>query len=364
MSDYCLSSRSLSSMFLVISSIQRNVYYYALSSDDMISYSTAERIISSSYGSLWRSIFVHLNAKYQILLFQFLINTIVFMWQYTSSWLTYFITSVSGIKLLYKVLFKQPGILIPFIISFLIIPLGSTDTFAITKIESLFGLDGSTQIRMWNATKNSQYSVLYEILDFGMNIFSGLFGGVKLSDRYIRWATEKMISVVMVIESTKIRKIDITKLFTGSDNIFIPVKTEDIACFDKESIYIDYNDSDIRTFYDKVTTKEYIKEIEKEEKKKGGSKRDKKERIQKRIELQDNTIRKCISGCNQRNRTIKGEWCKGECGSTMGFGNSWCRIEPNTSRHRDVKRQGWDYCHTDRVSEKPLCFTGSRFLPC
>src|SRR5436190_835588 len=92
---------------------------YIMAEEDLISYSTSKRIVNSAFMLPWRTAFSSFTLDSQVRIFQTMINIVSILYIYVfASWTLSLFTTVSGIKKLQNVFFRQPAYVIPFFASF------------------------------------------------------------------------------------------------------------------------------------------------------------------------------------------------------------------------------------------------------
>ena len=76
----------------------------------------------------------------------------------------------------------------------------------------------------------------------------------------------------------------------------------------------------------------------------------------------------CIGKCETRVKTLSGNYCSSDCSKTPAFGSrEWCWIEPASkgANTRDTYLgKPYDYCDSQKLSKKKLCFTGVSYEEC
>lgn len=327
--------------------------YYGLDKDDLLSFSTAKKFVSSPMGAGWRILFPGVELNDQILFFQLLCNSLVFIWQYSSSWTVYMITSFSGIKRLYRLFFSQPFFLISFITSLLLTALTNTDKHSLEVLFSLFQISKEEAERILSLALDTNTRLLFDALKHPLLVFAGYLS-IDISDERILEIAQSLSKVVGMGVGIGIRGLSDKFALTALESL-----PGEKACIPEEAMYITFNDEDVQEFYRAITSPEYGKSL------KGMKRRDK----IPLLEVRKDGAPICLGECKRRAKTRSGTLCKKQCGSSVklpfGLGNitdEWCEIEPITVRDKEVAKRGWDYC--DSSKEVKACMTGGRWLPC
>lgn len=337
---------------------------YVMEESDLMSYNTAKRIVNSTFMTPWRKTFAQFTPDSQVRLFQTMINIVSTLYIYVfASWTLYFFTTVSGVKKLQTIFFKQQGYIIPFFLSFYFRLLEEREMVVVRKIENALGISGSYEAIL-EGIKFKNVQLVYSAVQPGITSIARRFGFddppaesvTDLSEILVRMSLDTIASQTENFLFPNVTKPSITAVYMDLDDI-------EVGCYIKERDQIDFDDSDIIEFYDKIRRQGYLKEIRKQIKREGKSKKKKviKLEMERRLEIRGVDGQPiCLTGCKKRAKA-KSTWCEGPCGKTVEyFGKPWCHVEPNVSRGG----VDWEYCDPVRESEKELCFSGYRYRQC
>jgi hypothetical protein len=327
-----------------------------LDKDDMLSIYGAKKLLRSSR-------FVHDNATAYLsennaaAAIFVAVNMGVLTYQYSyASWFLYFVTTVSGIKKLYKVIFKNPIMGLFFFASFYFKVLeGTADEAKFNAIAETFGLPAHKnfvgQTFMTSVVENVPETVAgYNVTGFRntakqtMKTVAGIVvsgqvegAGVKLNDA--------LLSVKYTPSVSTVRN---AAIYVSSNDIFTEAEIQEYADFLSENL---------------SKIKKHVKH------RVGKNKRRRKLELQRMVERRAETGELiCLNECKRRVKTQMGCYCEGDCGKTFLIGkDSWCYVDPKKCKHGKSlpKYNGRPYAKCDAAKlAPPKCWTGVRWKDC
>ncbi len=245
-------------------------------------------------------------------------------YQYTNSWTLYYLTSISGINKLKKVLFRNPLYLIIFYTSFFIRPVTGIDSELIKS---------PTKVKEFFDKLNIPYKK--ELLP----VISGIYEkkGYNLVD---------MLSGVIKNEQIAIQKsIPQGCYITARDSFF-------------------YDDTDIREHSDKID------ELQNTIKKKYKKKSTRRKELNKQLIVKRGENDVCLDKCQPRIKTKSGCFCESGSESPGGlFSKSWCYVDPKTCPKKEkflpktITGRHYDY-YDDTKNKYKKCFNGRKYIDC
>ena len=334
------------------------IFSTVLDPNDMISLYGAKKILKSS-AFIYNNVTAYLSENNAANAIFLSVNLAVVAYQYIyATWFMYLISSMSGIKKLYKVILQNPILGIFFYFSFYFRLIGETDKQKFNEVAKFFDLD------------------------IHQNFLGSKFIGESMDKIAIKLTGEPVHGYKLVAKSL-IHKV-FSEQVVASLTEGIPLKISNLInnTVDKEdkhfrkiknaAVYISNRtletQRDFDEFSDFVTKNR--KDIEKQVKEEVGSrKRIKKLRLQQIIEKKTEEGEViCLDTCKPRIETAMGCYCEGDCGPTIFLsGSSWCYVDPNKCKRGKYldKYMGKPY---DRCNEKklttPKCFTGLKYKDC
>jgi hypothetical protein len=334
------------------------IFSLTLDPSDMISLYKAKKLLKIS-PFIHDNITAYLSENNAANAIFLAVNLAIVAYQYIyATWFLYLVTSVSGIKKLFKVIFQNPILGIFFYFSFYFRLIGETDKEKFNMVAKAFDLP------MHEDFIGSQF--LGESIDKIATTLSGeKVYGYKL---VLKNLVHKVFSEQIIAAKIEGLPIKIEQV------IEYTVRNEDriIREIDNTPVYI--SSRTIETQRDLDEFQEYVtknrREIEKQVKKEVGKKKQsRKLRLQQMVEKktpEGDVI--CLDVCKPRIKTAMGCYCEGDCGSTLFIaGSSWCYVDPaKCKKSRYLEKylgKTYDRCDEKNVSV-PKCFTGLRYKDC
>lgn len=334
-----------------------SVFKILLDPDDTLSLYSAKKLLRSSR-FVYDNATAYLSENNAAAAIFIAVNMGILTYQYAfASWFMYFVTSISGIKKLYKVIFKNPLLGVFFFLSFYFKILeGTADEAKFNAVAASLGLPKHEnfvgQTFMTAIVENVPESVA------GYNV-SG----------YRNVTKQTLKSVAGTLVSAQVEKIG-AKM---NEILFQAVKhTPEISDINNAAIYFSSRD-----IFDEAETQEYsdyirqnINVIKKDVKRRVG-----KNKQRRKLELQRVVERRsatgeivCLSECKGRVKTRMGCYCEGDCGKTFMIGKeSWCYVDPKKcKRGKQLPRyngKAYDKCDAAKITP-PHCWTGARWKEC
>ncbi len=339
-----------------------------LAPEDIVSLYRSKKLLKMN-NTIHRKMTAYMSEISAARMLQMILNLATITYQYGfASWFVYFVTSISGLKKIYKIIFRNPLYAPIFYTAFYLRVLeGTVDETKFNVIAQGLGLP-----KHIDAFGN-------KFLTHVVNILPQDFAGVQAYDN-------KTVSKILMkkiggaIAGGQAEAVG----FKGLDYIFGTKVPQEVAAIDPPAVYIkvrdqiDYDDTDIQEHF------EYIRKnrtrVRKELKKKINPKRKRQFRQALRKELE---IRRptgeivCLNECKRRVKTNMGCYCDSDCASTTFLsGRTWCWVDPKTcpkkakSLPRTTGLTGvggywtYDYCDPKKLSETAKCFSGDRYVDC
>jgi hypothetical protein len=334
------------------------IFSLVLDPNDMISLYQAKKLLKIS-PFIYNNVTSYLsdnNAANAIFL---AVNLAVVAYEYIyATWFLYLVTTVSGIKKLYRVIFQNPILGIFFYFSFYFRLLGETDKEKFDRVARAFDLP------------------IHE--DFlGSKFLGDSIDKISmlLSDSEIHGYKIVLKNLVRKVFSEQVVASKIEGLSIKIDQVLgYTVKNEDKIMREIQNAAVYINSRTIETQRDLDEFSEYVtvnrRDIEREIKEQIGKKKShRKLRLQQMVEQktpEGDVI--CLDVCKPRVETAMGCYCEGDCGTTMFIGgSSWCYVDPEKCKKGKYleKYMGktFDRCDGRNVT-LPKCFTGLRYKDC
>lgn len=343
-------------LFEGIATYANQVFTTLLDKDDMITIYGVKKLLRSS-GFIKANATAYLNEHNASIALFIAINMGVVTYQYAyASWFLYLVTTISGIKKLYHVIFKNPIMGIFFFASFYFKVLeGTADEQKFNAIATSLKLPKHKDF----TGQKFITSVVNEIPDLI---------GFKVSG-FRKTAKKTMRTVAGIVISGQVENIGVNLNNTMFETA---ISTPEISEVNHAAIYITphdiFEESDLQEYSEFV--EKNIKQINKAVKDKVGGKN----KHQRKMELQQVIERRtetgeviCLNQCKKRVKTRMGCYCEGDCGKTFMVGKqSWCYVDPTKCKRGKAlpKYNGysWDRCDTAKLSKN--CWTGVRWKEC
>lgn len=245
-----------------------------------------------------------------------------------ASWFMYLMTTYSGLKSIFKFIFKNPILGLFFLCTFYLRILAEGDKEKFNMVVSFFGMpkyEDVNALSFINATIGNVPRVLGETI-------------LGVED------TEAMSKII----SDSTRMTIISKVSVKIVELF-PVIIVVLYTIGKNRLVKEFNPVNVREFPDRKETEEVIEYI-----------KEKGRYIKKECD-------KYKESCKNRIKTMSGCYCEGECDSTVMGGKKWCYVdekkcgEKKKKLLRNFMGKSWDYCTGE---EKRTCFTGKKYIVC
>lgn len=304
-----------------------------LDNKDIVKYSTGKKI-KKVFDPFIEKIGLNYfseNTLIQLIITSINLSTVVYQYMY-ATWFMYFTTTFSGSKKIIGILGKNPLFSLMFYLSFYFKILGESDASKINLISDNLGLP---------SYKNT--------LEYQRNLILKVFEKVGIQSTNIdEYNFLKLIPKFDVsirgtdIVFSKLSSKTLDSLF--SENIKeLQVKPK--AWYKSERDNIEFDDSEIQEFYDKLKENpKFVKKL-------------------KKLKFK-NTI--CLDDCKQRMKTNSGCYCSSDCSPTLYGKRKWCYVDEASCKNKlDKTLLGYtfDYCDKYNVSKKK-CFTGIKYEDC
>lgn len=302
------------------------------------------------------------------------INLAMITYQYIyASWFLYLVTTISGVKKLYKMVLQNPILGIFFYISFYFRFLQESDKEKFNLIANAFDLpsyqDMAGQEVLMESMNRISLKLSGETLaEYGVeirNIISQVFS--EDIEKY----KDVVTNITYKVFSENVVPSTIEKFPEILENVLEYVmKQKQITQIKNPAIYVKdrtiETQRDLDEFVDFMT--KHRREIMKDVREK--SRKNKKKRkliLQKVLQKKENGDVICLDVCKPRIKTAMGCYCEGDCGQTLFLGNSsWCYVDPDKckkGRYLDkYLGKTYDKCNPKKVETK--CFTGLGYQNC
>lgn len=334
------------------------IFSTVLDPNDMISLYDAKKLLKTS-PFIYNNVTAYLSENNAVNAIFLAVNLAVVAYQYVyATWFMYLITSVSGIKKLYKVILQNPILGIFFYFSFYFRLVGETDKEKFNNVAKFFDLNIHEDFLGSKFIGESMDSIAVKLTGDKVH-------GYKLVTKNL---VHKVFSEQIVAAMTEGIPLTISQVLAYT------VRKEDakIREIQNAAVYID--NRDIETQRDLDEFSEYVtknkREIQKQVKEEiGNRKRARKLRLQQIVEKrtpEGDVI--CLDTCKPRIETAMGCYCEGDCGPTIFLaGSSWCYVDPNKCKKGKYLEKymgnAYDRCNEKNVTT-PKCFTGLKYKDC
>ena len=343
------------SLFARIANTANTLFKLLLSPDDMLSLYSAKKLLRSSE-------FVHANSTAYLsetnaaLAIFIAVNLGVLTYQYAyASWFLYLVTSYSGLKKLYHVIFKNQLLGVFYFASFYFKVLeGTADEVKFNIIARKLGLPMHADFVGQKFLTDTVEHLPEKIGNFNVT-------------GYRTVAKTSMKKVAGVVISQQVEGLGV-KL----GNVLYAVfrTTPEISEMSRAAVYLTNRDiiseSEIQEWYDYVLTNK--KKIKKELKVRGKKKRQLKLRLQQVIEKKTASGEViCLDECKSKVKTFMGCYCDGDCGKTILIGGyHWCYVDPRKCKKGKYlpTYRGYSYDRCDPSKKAVKCFTGLGYSDC
>jgi hypothetical protein len=290
-------------------------------------------------------------------------NLAVVAWQWifapTSTWFSYFTTSLSGLKKIYQCIFTNPLYGLLFYGTFYLKLLGGTsDEKRFDQVAKALNLPTHADMGV--------VKTFSKIIDYVPTwIIGDEITGYKLATRDL---LKKIVSGVTVFGTqTLIEKTLIDSIRKSNDKIS---KISNPAVYIDSRDRFDFDDTDIQDqiiFIKKEHTniKKYLKKHYNPKNKK----------IKKQMFMEIAQVKApdghviCLNKCQKRVKTQMGCYCEGDCGRTTFLsGKKWCWVDPEKCKKgkylEKYRGYAYDFCDNNKLSKKKKCFTGVSYTDC
>jgi len=339
-----------------IANFAHRIFGILLDKDDIFSLKNAESLLKS-YRFVYDNTTAYFSEITASALIYIAVNLGNLVYQYAyASWVLYFLTSKSGLKKLYKVVFQNPILGIFFFSSFYFRLLtGTADEENFNRIVKTFKLP-----------KHADFAGQKFLTSLVNNIPEKLLGqdisGYKLATKQV------LKSVLGILIAAQVEETPVKLERVLSTSILISDKVKSIS---KSAVYVAENDifkaDELRKYEDAVLQNK--NKIKREIGGRGGKRR-RKWKLQQIIEKRTDTGEViCLDDCKDRTKTRAGCYCESDCGKSFVFGGkSWCYVDPaKCKRGRYLPKNFWgrsfDYCDESKPKTKN-CYTGVRWMDC
>lgn len=318
-----------------------------LDEDDMFSLYSSRKVLKANE-TVYKSATKYLSENNAVNAIFISVNLASIVYQYCyATWFMYYISTMSGIKKLYKVIFQNPILGVFFYISFYFRLIGETDK---TKFDSV--------AKIFNLPSYDEFNISTHLSLFISNISKILIGETE-NESQIRDSL-LLVSTILIADTTE--KIPITLL-----GLLEPVVKKQII----ENPVIYLKNESLETKADLLEWQEFVlknrKTIEKNISIPKKKKKRVKAKLQQLIELKDLTGNVlCLDTCKERVKTSLGCFCESDCQSSLFSSRKTCYVDAKKCQKSKHLMSGffgtYDYC--DKGKSKPVCFTGLEYKDC
>ena len=339
-----------------------NIIPYLLEEEDIISLTSARNILHlTKFG--YKALTTFMNETNATRMIQLSINLAVIAYQCiferTSTWFSYFMTTPSGLKKIYQCIFTNPIYGLLFYGTFYLKLIGGTsDEKKFNQIAEIIGLPKHADMGI--------DETLSKIINYIPKSITGHeITGYKLQ---LKDFLKKIGSGVLAFGSQKtISKILITTLKQSNPEIS---NINDPAVYISDRDRFDFDDLDIQDQL-KFIKKEYIN-INKYVKQNINPKN---KQLKKKMFMEIAQVKSpsgstiCLNNCTNRIKTRMGCYCEGDCGSaTFLGGKKWCWVDPDKCKKGKYldkfNNRVYDQCDNNNLSKTKKCFTGKKYTDC
>lgn len=353
-----------------------------LAKEDMLSLYRATKLLKSS-DILYSHITKYISEGSAAKLIFLTLNLAMFAYQYTyASWFLYLTTTLSGLNLLYRIIFTNPLLFVTYFLSFYLRLLGESDKSKFNKVATFFNLPSYDEMAQALQTKEKVQEVVNNIINskFIQNIVNHIPEGSFLNREQISDLLTKIlleqgiatyfadISQTAESVSNKMGKLFETLikiLFKYQEKIKKDVKVEIPAFYTDRTL-------DTQLMYDKLLDeiddiKQKLKKVPKKKKKRIQAMIEKavKERVES-FEEKELKGKPCLDECKERAKTSLGCRCSSSCDVSVVGGKTWCWVDPKTCKKGKKLNKylgyAYDYCDKNKTSKN--CFTGVKYERC
>jgi hypothetical protein len=343
--------------FATVVNYASKIFSVFLSKDDMLSIYGAKKLLRSSR-FVYDNTTAYLSEKNAAAFIFIAVNLAVLTYQYSfATWFMYFLTSVSGIKKLYKVIFKNPMLGLFFFGSFYFKVLeGTADETKFNAMAEMFGLPKHANFTGQTFMTSMVDNVPETVANYSISGYRNTIKGL-------------LKTVAGIVVSGQVEGLGLKM----EQILFLSFKNDpDIDDVSNAAVYISnrdiFTEADIQEYADFVDAN--IRKIKKDIKRKvGKNKRRRKLMLQRVVERRTKTGEIiCLNECKRRIKTFMGCYCQGDCGKTFLIGKqSWCYVDPKKCKRGKQlpKYNGYAYDRCDAAKlTPPNCFTGTRWKEC
>jgi len=339
----------LFSKFLKVSGV---LFSKLLDRDDMLSLYGAKKIVRST-NIVHRNLTYYLSENNAANVIFISVNLGIIVYQYIyASWFMYMTTTISGLKKLLNLIFKNPISGIFFYLSFYFKMLSTSDKEKFDVIAKVL-----------NLPKHSDMASV----DFLNKLITNL--SEKLLDHDL-WGYKNVLKDLMIMTSSIVTSMVIENVPITVLKVLEKVPVKQITKMSNKVFYISRNDVILQSELDEWM--EYV--LQNKEKIKNGIKVIRKKKNKMKLELKKIVEKTkdgkviCLDECKSRTKTYMGCYCEGDCGSTFFIGGqSWCYVDPRKCKKGKYlpKYLGYAYDKCDKTNiDKPNCYTGYNYRKC
>ena len=332
------------------------IFNIVLDPDDMLTLYGAKKILKlSPYIESTITAHVSENTGASLIFMSVNLATVAYKCLY-ATWFMKILTSVSGLKKLYKTIIQNPMLGVFFYLSFYFRFIVDTDKARFNiianglniPVHGYFTENTFLQTTMTDLSKQLagddfiKYKPVIKFLSTHM--ISQLANQVERAPTNIG----KILEYIVQKEAVKFQEIKDPAVYIKPENI------ETQRDLDEFNDFIVKNKSEII---------KHVKSVV------GG-----KNKYRKKMMLQTIVGKRsadgetmCLDKCKERVKTVSGCFCDGECGTTTFLGGtSWCYVDPEKCKHGKhlQKFMGKTYSQCYPKDTKPTCFTGLKYEEC
>jgi hypothetical protein len=366
-SDLSTASKIINHAVINSSKFVNNTATYLMDPADLVSVATAKRIMLGGYFEPWNRVFHFMTIEARARLLQATLNLASVTYQYWfASWTAYLFTTISGLRKIYSVLFKNPVYLIPFFLSFYFRVLGGSDLVNLERVEAVFGGSQGTYAAFWSAIKSQNKEKLTSLVFGTANYVLSKIGKWQMDES----TAEKIALALLTVGLDRVSaKLYSYGTFVDSiEKVDTPfVGDSIIACYRIQRESINFDDTELDSFYRILQNKGFLISARRSTRKSlGKGKRERNIHLDKILEKKIDGKVQCLTRCSIKNKTVSGEVCESPCGRTHPFEDPWCYVEGSSSKKavQEGLYKKWNKCHPDKFTQTPVCFTGSKYRPC
>lgn len=280
------------------------------------------------------------------------VNLGIVTYQYAyATWFLYLTTTFSGLKKLYKVVFKNPILGIFFYVSFYAQALGDADKHKFDLVSKKLGFPLHEDL------------IDKKYLGIFTEKIGEMFNGTKIQG-YKLTIKQILRNVAGIMLAQKIEGLG--PIIVGS----IEKSSKDIENLEYAAIVLTNRDVFEEAEYDEWVeyTKTNKTKIQKSVKIPKKHKKKYKMQLQKVIERKNNGKIICQDECKKRTKTSMGCFCESDCGASMILGGKeWCYVDPQkcekAKKLPSFLGKKYDFCNSSKLTE-PRCYTGTRYKKC